>query len=88
MGRRPRTQSRNETTVRPKAERRKVPDRRRLTRQGRRGSDPQPRCPSCGLLAAGGPHASKTACIKALRAEIERLIARAPIVETDPEREQ
>ena len=42
------------------------------------------RCPSCGLLVPDAPHATETACVKALRAELERLIAAVPL---DPQNE-
>lgn len=71
-----------EASIRSKSDRRSATDRRRTTRQGRRASDPQPRCPSCGLLVPT-PHETATACVKALRAELERLIAGEPL---DPDR--
>lgn len=71
-----------EASIRSKSDRRSATDRRRTTRQGRRASDPQPRCPSCGLLAPA-PHPTTADCVKALRAELERLIAGAPV---DPDR--
>jgi hypothetical protein len=58
-------------------------DRRQATRRGRRGSDPKRRCPSCGLLV-DTPHGLEAACVKALRAALERLIAGAPL---DPDAE-
>ena len=73
-----------EPSSRFKSDRRKSADRRLATRGGRRADDPQPRCPSCGLLVPDAPHATETACVKALRAELERLIAAVPL---DPQNE-
>jgi hypothetical protein len=44
-------------------------DRRNVTRGGRRESDPNPTCPSCGLVVER-PHGSDADCIAALRQEI------------------
>lgn len=66
--------------VKPKTDRRAVSDRRKVTRKGRRGSDPQPVCPSCGLPVAR-PHRSAKECIAALRGVLERLIDEAPVDE-------
>ena len=85
MVRRPHNNSRGGATVRRKTDRREAPDRRKITRTGRRrGSDPEPRCPSCGLLVPDRPHGSETACIAALRAVLERLINDAPLDVDDP----
>jgi len=84
MVRPPHTTSANGAAARRKPDRRRAPDRRNVTRKGRRGSDPEPRCPSCGLLVPDRPHASKTACISALRAVLERLISEASIDAEDP----
>lgn len=49
--------------------RRGRPDRRRVSRTGRRISDPAPRCPLCNCpLAPGTRHASSAECAEALRA--------------------
>jgi hypothetical protein len=67
-----------------KPDRREMPDRRNLTRKGRRKSDPGPRCASCGLLTPDRSHTSEAQCIAALRAVLERLISDAPLDVKDP----
>jgi len=84
MVRRPHNNSRSGAPVRRKTDRREAPERRKITRTGRRGSDPEPRCPSCGLLVPDRPHGTETACIAALRAVLERLINDAPLDVDDP----
>ena len=44
-------------------------DRRVGTRDGRRETDPNPTCPSCGLPVKS-PHGSDSDCIAALKEEI------------------
>jgi hypothetical protein len=49
-------------------------DRRAKPRIGRRATDPRQTCPSCGLpFLLREAHANETACIAALRLELERL---------------
>ena len=43
-------------------DRRDVPDRRKVTRNGRRGSDPRPEC-LYGLLIPPRPHTSQAECL-------------------------
>jgi hypothetical protein len=84
MVRRPHNQSPDAAPVIRKQDRRNVPDRRKVTHKGRRGSDPEPRCASCGLLVPDKPHGRETDCIAALRAVLERLISEAPIEVKNP----
>ena len=78
MARRPR----NGLPLKPKPDRRDETERRKVTRSGRRDADPQPRCPSCGLLVGRRPHASERECIAALREILERLINSVPLDDT------
>ena len=55
--------------VRPQPDRRRPSDRRSAPRSGRRGTDPVPTCPSCGLPIQY-PHGSDADCIVALRLAI------------------
>ena len=48
-------------------------DRRAISRNGRRGSDPSPLCSYCGLTLVGGPHGSDQDCVAALRSEVGQL---------------
>jgi hypothetical protein len=69
-----------------------IDDRRRITRTGRRSTDPKPHCASCGMrLGDGGPHGSDAECIAALRSETDqarqlRRISRAESENAAPER--
>ena len=54
---------------RPRIER--ADERRKITRAGRRDTDPVPICPSCGLPAANR-HGSDAECVAALRLEVTR----------------
>ena len=48
-------------------------DRRAISRNGRRGSDPSPLCSYCGLTLVGGPHGSDQDCVAALRSEVRQM---------------
>ena len=61
---------------RPRIER--ADERRKITRAGRRDTDPVPICPSCGLPVPGNPHGSDADCVAALRRELSRIRSRPP----------